>query len=64
MDKRLKYTNINDGQKERIDNCKNSASDLLAEIERSCPNSREKSIAITKIEEAIMWASKSISHAE
>ncbi len=31
--------------------------DMLADI---CPDSRERSLAITKIEEAVMWANASI----
>ena len=30
-------------------------------IQSSCPDSREKSLAFTKLEEAVMWANKSIS---
>lgn len=29
-------------------------------VETLCPNSREKALAMTKIEEAIMWANSSI----
>ena len=35
---------------------------LLAElIEHDCPPSRERSLAFTKLEEAVMWANASIS---
>lgn len=33
---------------------------LAYAIENNCPSSRERSLAITKLEEAIMWANKSI----
>ena len=36
------------------------ASDLLASIEGKCPQSRERSLAVTKLEECVMWAVKSI----
>lgn len=38
------------------------ASDLLASIEGKCPPSRERSLAVTKLEECVMWAVKSISN--
>jgi hypothetical protein len=31
---------------------------------QECPDSREKSLAITKIEEAVMWANSAISRRE
>lgn len=33
---------------------------LAVEIEENCPDSREKSLALTKVEEAVMWANASI----
>ena len=33
-------------------------------VNQNCPNSREKELAITKIEEAVMWASASIARNE
>lgn len=33
-------------------------------IEAACPDSREKSLAITKIEEAVMWANAAIARNE
>ena len=38
-----------------------SSAELLAStFDELCPDSREKSLAMTKLEEAFMWASKSI----
>ena len=37
-----------------------SAKDFAYIIDLSCPNSREKSLAMTKLEEAIMWANAAI----
>lgn len=36
--------------------CKNIASD----IDAACPNSREKSVAMTKLEEVMFWANAAI----
>lgn len=33
-------------------------------IDRLCPDSREKSLAFTKLEEAVMWANASIARNE
>lgn len=33
------------------------------EIEKHCPDSREKALAMTKIEEAMMWANAAIARA-
>lgn len=53
---------IDEGQRNDIDDIKKRASDLLDSIENNCPKSRETSLAITKLEECVMWASKAISH--
>lgn len=49
IDKTEKYTAL-----------RNKAKELAYEIERLCPSSREKSLAMTKLEEATMWANASI----
>jgi hypothetical protein len=36
------------------------AKELAYLIEESCPNSREKSVAMTNLETAIMWANAAI----
>lgn len=47
-------------QKDRIEQLRKKEEELLEYIEKYCVNSREKSLAITKLEECAMWASKSI----
>ena len=42
------------------DAIRSAASDLLASIEGKCPPSRARSLAITKLEECVMWAVRSI----
>jgi len=37
---------------------------LAFDIEHFCPDSREKSVAITKLEESIMWANAAIARNE
>ena len=52
------------GQPEKYEQLRSEGKILAMLIEESCPDSREKSIAITKLEEAIMWANASIARNE
>ena len=49
-----------DGQASKYKSIRNTAKILAYEIEEKCPDSREKSLAMTKLEEAVMWANASI----
>ena len=51
-------------QQERYEDIREKARELAELIERSCPDSREKSLAHTKLEEAVMWANASIARNE
>ena len=53
---------VDEDQLERIEKIKGQASILYQEIIDLCPDDREQSIAITKLEESVMWATKSIAH--
>lgn len=39
---------------------RSKAKELAYLIDQECPNSREKSLAMTKLEEAVMWANASV----
>ena len=52
------------GQPERYELIRNKGKDLAKTIEKACPDSREKSLAFTKLEEAVMWANASIARNE
>lgn len=52
------------GQPELYEKIRNKAKMLAAFIEEYCPDSREKSIAHTKLEECVMWANASIARNE
>ncbi len=41
-----------------------TAMDLMLLIDDLCPESREKSLAMTKIEESVMWANAAIARNE
>jgi hypothetical protein len=42
-------------------NIKNAVKQLAFDIDNVCPEGREKSLAFTRLEEAVMWANKSVS---
>lgn len=64
MTSRFTYHAPKPGQPERYEIIRNKAYELAAYIEGACPESREKSIAFTKIEEAVMWANAAIARRE
>lgn len=60
LEKNFTYRAPSDNQKERYAHLRTMAKDLAVEIERLCPACRERSLALTKIEESVMWANASI----
>ena len=64
MNDRAKYTDVNDEQKNRIDDIRNMFSDVYDFIETNCKQRKETSLAITKLEEAQFWAIKGITREE
>ena len=54
------YHRVQEGQAERYERLREEAKELAYSIDALCPNSREKSLAMTKLEESIMWANASI----
>ncbi|EEL13981.1 hypothetical protein bcere0016_54320 [Bacillus cereus 95/8201] len=49
-----------EGQVEKFTDIRNEGLHFANLIDSTCPNSREKSLALTKLEEAVMWANASI----
>ncbi len=49
-----------EGQPEKYTVLRESAKELALQINELCPDSREKSLAMTKLEEAVMWANAAI----
>ena len=64
MNEKAKFIEITEEQKEKINKIRLCFSDIYNCIEKLCENSREKSLAITKLEEAQFWAIKGISREE
>ncbi len=61
---RFTYHVPKEGQPAKYDYLRNSARELAREINERCPESREKSLAITHLEEAVFWANASIARNE
>lgn len=68
MTKRLEqsftYHSPKDDQHERYVLLRDTAKAMALLIDKYVPNGREKSTAITRVEEAIMWANKGIAVGE
>ena len=64
LENRFTYHSPKDGQIERYERIRYKAKMLALYINEFCPNSREKSLALTKVEEAVMWANASIARVE
>jgi hypothetical protein len=61
---RFTYHAPGDGQAQRYQEIRDYAHGLASLINRQCPESREKSLAMTHLEEAVMWANASIARNE
>ena len=61
---RFTYHAPKDDQPERYTYLRHVAETLAVDILRNCPPSRERSLALTKLEEAIFWANASIARIE
>ncbi len=61
---RFTYHTPKDGQAERYQVIRAMAHKFAVMINDQCPESREKSLAITHLEDAVMWANASIARHE
>ncbi len=57
---RFTYHAPKDNQPAQYEEIRNEARLLAVTLDDLCPESREKSLAITKLEEAVFWANASI----
>lgn len=64
MNDRAKFLETSKEQQDRIDLIRSSFSNMYDVIDINCKNSRETSLAITKLEEAQFWAIKGITREE
>lgn len=64
IENNFKYHAPKEGQPEKYSALREKAKELAYLIEELCPNSREKSLAITNLEQTTMWANASIARNE
>lgn len=60
LEHRFKYHAPRDGQPAKYETIRNGGLTLALGILELCPDSRERSLALTKLEEVVMWANASI----
>ena len=60
IENNFKYHAPTGDQQTKYEALRAKGKELAYLIEESCPPGREKSLAITKLEEAIMWANASV----
>ena len=60
MNDRAKYLEVNEEKQQKIQDIREIFSKMYDFIEENCKNSRETSLAITKLEEAQFWTIKGI----
>jgi hypothetical protein len=64
IENNFKYHEPKEGQQEKYNALRSKAKELAYLIDELCPNSREKSLAITNLEQSVMWANASIARNE
>ena len=64
IEKNFTYHPSKDDQTARYISIRNTAHDFAKLLDQFCPDSREKSLAFTKLEECVMWANAAIARNE
>ena len=64
IENNFKYHAPKGGQPQKYEEIRNMANAYAELLDNLCPDSREKSIAFTKLEECVMWANASIARNE
>lgn len=64
MNKKAEFLEVNNEKQQKIDKTREIFSNMYDFIEENCKNSRETSLAITKLEESQFWTIKGISREE
>lgn len=64
INKRFTYYPSKDGQPDRYQSIRGIAKNFADTVNLNCPDSREKSLAVTHLEEAVFWANAAIARNE
>ena len=64
IEKAFKYHAPKNNQPKRYEDIRAKGKELAVMIDEYCPDSCEKSLAMTKTEEAVMWANAAIARNE
>lgn len=64
IENNFKYHAPKEGQPAKYGAIREKAKELATVIDELCPNSREKALAMTNLEQAVMWANASIARNE
>lgn len=64
IENNFKYHAPKEGQPAKYEALRNLGKGLAKAIDELCPDSREKSLALTNLEQAVMWANASIARNE
>lgn len=64
MNDKAKYLEVNEEKNNKIQSIREHFSTMYDFIEKICKNSKETSLAMTKLEEAQFWAIKGITREE
>ncbi len=64
LDKRFTYHPPKGDQPKKYELIRSTARELAEILNSLCPESREKSLAMTSLEEAVMWAKASVARNE
>ena len=64
IENRFTYHAPKDGQPQKYESLRSGIKDIAKMLNEYCPESREKSLAITHLEEACFWANASIARHE
>lgn len=64
VDNIFKYHTPKDNQPERYEKLRAKAKELAVLMLDSCPESRERSLALTNLEQSVFWANASVARNE
>jgi hypothetical protein len=64
IENNFRYHSPQGDQPQRYEAIRSTAKELALSIDALCPESREKSLAMTNLEQAVMWANASIARNE